>query len=389
MKNLIIVLFVLYHFNSVSQITGKVLYDNNEPVEFGTIFNLNAKSSSITNIHGQFEIEGNVGDSIRIQHVNCISREFRVYVLDSNYVLQQKNIQIDEIKVTAKYAINIFKRSCINTFNTFKHNNTYKAYFQYLGTINEDTIQIIDIDLDMVQKKLKNIDKGEKLIPYKVQERNKFKPSTPFCQTKPFFTYINQIYNWANYLENSNYFKIEDSFYFKLYFIGNRQKIEVIIQKKDTCLVSVRGTTSISLSEKNGEEHLKINKSYFYVKYAYEDKIGYLSEMSVILTIPNPANESEILTFKQFFKTYDYKTDNMSRRPNGHRIFDNLWEPRLIKNNYEEIFWKRIYYDSNFDKELKNFENIHTEKDQGEESIKKSNSSAIRGFGLGIHKDKE
>lgn len=386
MRNIVIIFLILTNYFVTAQISGNVWDENNRPIEFATIFNLANKSSAITNVNGFFNIKGKVGDSIRIQHVNCVTKEIRIKAPDDSYMLLTKNIRLGEITVTAKYAINIFKRSCSNTFNTFKHNNIYRGYFRYLSTIDKDTSQIINIDLDMVQKKRKDIDEGEKLIPYKVQESNEFKPSTPFCRTQPFFTYIDQIYTWANYLDNANYFKVEDSLYIKLYFIGKKQKMEVVIQKEDTCLVCVTEVSSAPLRKKTGEQ-LKINKSYWHIKYAYENGIGYLSEMSNELIFQDTRNEKNLLTFMQFYKTYDYKVDNMKRRPNGDRIYNNLWEPRFIKNSYEEKFWKRMSFTNNIPDSMESFAGLKIEKTHNAKPLKKSGSPRIRAYGIGLHKE--
>lgn len=382
MKTIIIILFsIICFWNINAQITGTVLNGLNEPVEFATIENITKKYSAITNIDGIFRINGEMGDSIRIQHVNFITQLFEVNCVDANYYLSQKNINIGEVTVTAKYAINLFRKSCLNTFSTFKENNIYRGYFRYQSFINMDTTQVIDLDLDIIQRKKKTIEDGERLIPYKIQERNEFKPTTPFCFTSPMFTHINQIYDFANFLSNSYSLKVEDSLQIRLYFIGKSQKIEVAIQKKDSLLVHVIGATAGQLQSEKAELQLKKNKMYWHLKYEYENGVGYLSEFADMLTFINPKDSSNTLTFFQFYKTYE--TEFIKRRPNGRRVF-SLWL-LFIKNRYNENFWERYSFaDIVLDNINHNIQNV--EGKNKEHLLGTSNSFVIRPYKMGYHK---
>lgn len=363
MKNIITILLILINYFVTAQITGNVWDENNESIEFATIFNINRQASSITDINGVFKLEANIGDSIRIQHLNFETLEFKVRVMNDNYILIQKNINLSEVTVTAKYTISLFKKSCKNTFDTFKDKNISRGYLRYLSTVGKDTTQIIDIDFDIVQKKQKSIDKGEIFYPHKVQERNVYNSSTPFFRTTPFFTYINLIYTWASYLDHFNYSKVEDSRYIKLHFIGNNSdnRIEVIIQKKDTCLLSVTEIFSTSFVNKNGGR-LKIEQSCWHIKYAYENGIGYLYELSSRLILPNPKNDKDVLSMLLFYKTYNSGVNNLKRRPNGRRMFYNSWDPQRIKNRYSEKFWESISFTSNIPYNFENIVNLKIKK---------------------------
>jgi hypothetical protein len=381
MKNIIILFFSLICFwNINAQITGTVLSDLNEPVEFATIENINQKYSAITNTNGIFRLNGEIGDSIRIQHVNYLAQLFVVNYVDANYYLSQKNINIGEVTVTAKYAINLFRKSCINTFSALIEKNIYRGYFRYQSFIDKDTSQIIDLDLDIIQRKKKSIEEGERINPYKIQERNEHKPNTPFFFTSSMFTHINQIYNWANFLGNSYSLKVEDSLQIRLYFIGKSQNVEVAIQKKDTLLIHVIGVTAGQLRSEKGEQQLKKNKMYWHIKYEYENGVGYLSEFADMMTFANPKDSSNTLTFSQFYKTYE--TGFIKRRPNGRRVF-SLWL-LFIKNRYNENFWER--YSSDIDLGNINHTMQKVEERNKEHLSGTSNSFVIRPYKMGYHK---
>ena len=379
---------ILSNYFSFAQITGIVLNENNDPVEYAIILNLKEKTSAISNENGMFSITGEIGDTVSIQHVSCIVKEFEVRDNDAIYILHSKSINLEEVTVTA-YAISLFKKSCINTFNSFKDKNIYMGYFRYISTIDKDVTQVIDIDLDMVQKKLKNIEKGEKIMPYKIQERNEIQPTAPFCRTKPFFTYINQIYDWATFLGSSYSLKVEDSLQVKLYFIGKSQKVEVAIQKEDSCLVSVTIVSTAPFRNKVGEQ-IKINKSFSKIEYAYKNEVGYLSEMSDLLVLPNPRDSTKTLTFSQFYKTYNFETEKMKQRPHGHPIVGNSWDPQLIKNRDPEMFFERnsindIVPDSM--DILESFTGLNMEENNDTHpSMKQYSSTSIRIYGIGFYK---
>ncbi len=389
MKNLISLFLILSNFLVAAQISGTVMNENNTSLEKVTILNLNQKTSAITNKNGMFFLTGKVGDSIRIQHVSCITKEFEVKDVDANYILLQKNVNIGEVTVTAKYAISLFRKSCINTFNSFKDKNVYQGYFRYTSTIDEDTTQIIDIDFDIVQKKLRTIEKGEKIKPYKIQERNEIQPTAPFCRTKPFFTYINQIYDWANFLGSSYSLKVEDSIQVKLYFIGKFQKVEVAIQKDDSCLVSVTIVSTYPFTNKEGVSVMN-KKSYSKIEYAYEDGAGYIAEMSDILVLPNLKDNTKTLTFSQFYKTYNFETENLKQRPHGHPVIGNSWDPRLIKNRDPEMFLERNFINDIVTDSmdiLESFSGLNMEENNDTHpSMKQYSSTSIRIYGIGFYK---
>lgn len=70
MKTIIIIFLSMICLFGKAQITGEVINEKGEKLEYATIYNLTRKTSSITNIEGFFSLKGEIGDSINIQHVH-------------------------------------------------------------------------------------------------------------------------------------------------------------------------------------------------------------------------------------------------------------------------------------------------------------------------------
>jgi hypothetical protein len=127
-------------------------------------------------------------------------------------------------------------------------------------------------------------------------------------------------------------------------------------------------------------------KSYLKIEYAYKNGVGYISEMSEILVLPNPIDSSKTLTFSQFYKTYSYETDQIERRPGGRLIFGNSWDPRLIKNRYKEMFWERNSVNEIVTHEMESFPVLDSEENKDYPSSMPYSSSSIRVYGIGFYK---
>ncbi|MEI7829324.1 MAG: carboxypeptidase-like regulatory domain-containing protein [Prolixibacteraceae bacterium] len=391
MKKSLILLFIFSSSLFASaQISGKVTDGNSQPVEFATVFNLRNKMSSVTNVTGEFSISGLVGDSIRIQHLNFNQLDVIVLGLNNKYVLREKFNIMSEIPVTAGYVM--IRKSCENTYNRFKDKNISRGYLRYFSASDKDTTQIIDVDLDIVQQKLKDFNKGERISPFKVQERNRSIANNPFSGLKPLFLNINFINDWSVSVGRAQYKKSEDDLFYKYYFAVNDSVeggiitgIEVVIQKSDTCLLTVKYFTTFPLQDKEGK-NIKIRSHCWYIKYEYKNGFAYLSESMSKLILPNPKNIDNDLSVSLFFRTYDDGSENLKRRPNGNGIFFNSWLQSLIKNRYQEEFWASKEY-LNFDVNI--FDSLLNMKGTVENGyIWSGKIPRTLGYTYYIHKDK-
>ena len=322
-------LFILYLFCSSlfarAQISGIIIDENKQPIEFATIYNLRNRMSSITNANGVFSLSGILGDSIRIQHLNYDILEAKTTDEKKTFILIGKVNNLREVPITAGYVM--IRKSCENTYKRFKGKNILRGYLRYFSTNDKDTTQIIDVDLDLVQQKLKDFNKGEKISPFKVQERNRILANNPFSGLKPLFLNIKFVNDWAVSVGRAHYKKTEDDLVFKYYIVkndsidaGSIAGVEVVIQKSDTCLSTVKYFTTFPLKDKE-DKSVKIKSHCWYIKYEYINGFAFLSESMSKLILPNPENIDNELSVSLFYRTYNDGSENLKRRPEGNGIF--------------------------------------------------------------------
>jgi hypothetical protein len=94
---------------------------------------------------------------------------------------------------------------------------------------------------------------------------------------------------------------------------------------------------------KKGETLKMQTKIIEHVRYDYKNGFSYLSESFRGIFLNNPVTGRKGMV-KQFFKTYNNGAANLEKRPLGRRIFDNEITKNLIKNKFEEKFWKNDSY---------------------------------------------
>lgn len=363
MRNLFFIILLFAGFISKSQISGKVINENSESVEFATILNKSTNTSSITNKNGVFQLSGNIGDSVRIQHVNYKTKDFRIDKFSGNYNLLEKNYSLGEVTVSANYAARLFELSYRKTYDKLKEENISRGCLRKVVVVEKDTTLLIDIDLDIVQKKQKSFNQKDKILPYKIQERivESLQDSTKLNLRLNIFPEFNLI-AWDKFEKYFNYFEIQDSQFINLYFLNKKSfqdsitHIEVKIQKSDSCLYSIAKISKNRLKNRKGEVLKMQTKLIDYIRYDYIDGFSYLLERYDGIFLTNSETGRKNMSFKQFFKTYNNGSTNLEKRLDGHRIFDNEINNRLIKNRYQEEFWENdsymVYTNYDFDKLL-------------------------------------
>jgi hypothetical protein len=120
--------------------------------------------------------------------------------------------------------------------------------------------------------------------------------------------------------------------------------VEVVIQKSDSCLYSLSSVSKKLFKTRKGVPLQMDTKTFSFVKYAYTNEFSYLSEIKSGATFTNSVLGRKDMVMFTFFQTYNNGTSNLEKRPKGRRIFYNELEPRLIKNKYDEEFWKSESY---------------------------------------------
>lgn len=345
-KLFLLQLFMLACLFSIGQIKGTLLDSNSTPIEWAAIRNTRGNSATVSNAEGEFVLNGVVGDSIRIQHLNYGSSTYKIEATNANYILSLKDFNLPEVVVSPNHAFQLFKKSSENTFKRLKDRSILRGYLKYTNVENKDTLVLQDLDLDIKREKLKTFDKGERISSIKIQERSVcdsvLKDNMGIVR-RLIFPPINR-FKWDLFSKSYNYYKVEDSEYIRLYFIGKNQptgngpRFEVVIQKEDSCLAFIGVTFNGVLRKKNGNviENVKVNS---FMKYDFVDGISFLSESFHRVIFPHPKKKDTNIEMTLCYKTYDNGTINSTRRPDGRIIFANIFDARRVKNRYSENFW--------------------------------------------------
>lgn len=355
-------------------ITGILKDKNKLPVEFATLYNLTQKTSSITNAFGEFKLEAQIGDSVKIQHLNYKSNYYKIQKKEEEFILVEKDFLIEEVMVSPQFAFDLFNKSCENTWKSFKEENTTKAYAKCTRKLYGKVVaQEAFLDLDIVQKKLQSYKKGEKTSIYRVQEKTerlgKFPENDFLLDLNMFYPSIQQIY-WVDLPKSFNYLKREESNFIKLVLSSkstydHKCNIEVSINKKDTTLHSfamvkkdIRLPYLHSKMVRNKVQEvwdtILVQKTYHYIEYDYSEGFGYLSEY-VQGAVVKPDREIEIL---EHLKTYENGAETFPGRKSNNRIFSNRLVLRAVKNHYETQFWKDNFFPYKFPFDFERLENL-------------------------------
>lgn len=361
MKTTLVSIFIVLNtFPLFAQISCNVLSEKGEVVEFATVYDISKQTSCITNINGNFFLQGKVGDSIEIRHLNYQTKRFEIKNQNEIYILIPKKFQINEILISAKAAAFLFEKSCRNTYAKFKDFDVTRGYCRYLRINDKDTTQLIDIDFDVIHKKKKRFETGRNTSPVLVQERIIKNDSLFLEDLSPniadFYPHINAI-NWVKISEDFNYYKVEDSLFICIYFLSKKQvwdlpyNYEVKIFKADTSLSSIimtnKNTSKITNIYNTGDSlnaAIVASRSN-YVKYNYEDEFSYLAEFSHQFELFYMGSDSIVkpITIELKYKTYNKDASNLERRF-GYRVFNNRLVINDIENRYTSSFWKSVDY---------------------------------------------
>jgi len=359
-KHILSILLVIIVINSFSQdagyIAGKVLGKNNEPVEFATLYNLTKNKGCITNFNGDFTLVAEPGDSIRIQHLNYRSKLVKIKNQTPTFILTEKEFLINEVTVSPEAAFQLFNTACKNTWQSFKSENITRAFCHVARTNGPNISQQIDLDLDIAQKKQRNFKRGEKILPYKIQERvvtdtSIFLPNFRLT-LNIFYPLIHEIY-WVDLPENFNYFKVEDEETIKLYLLSKNTfdqncRIEVVIEKADSLLKTFAMVkkdlyTTVKLAQDIDTIH--IQKTEHFIEYDYSSGFGVLDQFYQSIMVKDPSDKNNSIAITQRLQNKNKGELQLTKRRGRRRIFRNTFDPVLVINRYEQEFWLAQNYD--------------------------------------------
>lgn len=356
-------ILVLISFPLFAQINGSVLSETGESVEYATIYDISQKTSCITNINGNFQIKGNIGDTIEIRHLNFKTRRFVITNQLAIYTLIPEKFLLNEVLISAKEAALLFEKSCRNTYAKFRDFDYTRGYCRYLRQNNQDTTLLVDLDLDIIHRKGRKFEKGRNISPVIVQERivendSKIEDDI-YYNIADFYPHINAI-NWVKISNDFNYYKVEDSLFFNLYFLADKHvwnspyNYEVKIFKADTCLSSITMTNKNNSSITNIYSYIGSFKGSYdtiaviksrsnYVEYKYENGYSYLSGFSHQFELLSTDSVQNFISIDVMYKTYNGDASKGERRF-GYRIFENKLKPLEIENRYRDSFWENSDY---------------------------------------------
>lgn len=351
---------------TMGQIRGVIIDTYLNPVQLASVFNINKHTHGVSNLDGEFVIEGTIGDSIQIKHINYMGSEFKVKANYNNYFLEPKNHLINEVVVSSEEAFKLFKKSFENIYNKLQDKSIIRGYLRYLKMKGIDTLVLQDIDMDIERQKLRSFDKGEKISIYKIQERtvrDLTAKEGDLNLKKYICPPINQ-FNWDIFSKSYNFYKVVDTLQIKLYFLSkkinnnNSVHFEVAIQRKDTCLLFFAYTSVGSFSSKKGDK-INSTKSYSYTKYCINEGYAFLSETFDKVVFPDSKTKELNIEMSLHYKTYDSKLQELKLRKKGFKINDNTFDSRSITNRYIDKFWinnselNKVNYDFEYLSNLK------------------------------------
>ena len=179
--------------------------------------------------------------------MNYETNHYRINILNPEFILLKKDFLIEEVKVSPQFAFDLFNKSCENSWKTFKEKNISRALVKCTRKLyGHVDAQIANLDVDIVQEKLKNYKRGEKVNLYKIQEMLETPGKLPdedfLLDLNLFYPPIQQIY-WVDLPKQFNYVKQEENNFLKLILsskstYNHKCNIEVTMNKKDTTLHS-------------------------------------------------------------------------------------------------------------------------------------------------------
>lgn len=365
-------ILIILSFFASSQITGIVCNPKKSPVEYATLFNTNRRTISITDSVGNFRMNAGIGDIIEIRHLNYITQKIRIEGDSNYYLLREKNNELDEIVIAQKYAAELFQKSCENTYAKFNDTQMSKGFLRYLRTDWNDTIQVIDLDLDILQKKRSTFKRGHHLTIYKNQERNwkKEKKSEELnIHLNRIFPTINEI-DWATISDNFNYYKMEDEGFIKLLFLSKKKlydepcNFEILINKSDSCLSSILMINKHpnelellkTLNDPSSEYYVfeiisgMLSQSSHYLKFGFKDTVAFVEEYAHSYEFNELEHQPVWIQIQHLYKTYDNEFKLEGYKNRSDKIRKNSFQPNSIKNSFQSNFWegKNYFYEPDF-----------------------------------------
>jgi CarboxypepD_reg-like domain len=369
-KHLILLLFCFTYLFSVAQISGQVLDSDGLPISYATIFNLKNKMGSISDSIGHFRLDASISDSIRIQHISYKSNSFKISNDLDKYHLQRNINDLKEIIVSKNYAAWLYFKGYFNTVSKMKNESRTRMYGRAAKLFNADTLEKVSMDLDYKRNNSGN-------------NPNKFSHNR-FIEVQRYREQFNaRLDTFSNKLINFRFFPAKglpgfkeasskekamndyyifqisvDSSFFKLDFIPrkiappNSPIYEVIIAKKDTCMISFAVASwpsplNANLKDKVHKPEMIDNASFYRIEF--KNGQGEISETySVFNMYYSNSQKINCMRYSIHMKKYTHHSEIIKNRLGSWMINNSFIFNRKLKSKYSDQFWKN----SDFPKEV-------------------------------------
>lgn len=354
---LLLLSFTVIQVTSIAQIKGVVKDESELPLSFASIKLKHTTYACITDSLGKFFIEGSIGDTIQIYHLNIGCKEVVVRSNDQVFRMNRINHELPEIEVASGYAFRLFDICKKNTYDKLRQSYLSRSYWRGIDICGSDTLCLVDIDFDIEQKKLNKLGKEAVIKCRKVQERividstydhKKYQLNFQ-VRVKPF---ENNFLIYKDFEDEYVCFIKEDGAFLKLFFFPKRSikkgynNIEVSIWKDRLCIDYIASCTAKSKQQYGTENMLagriiKNREDTVYAKYQMENDIYYLSDYEMIKTFDFITKDGTKLNRRHVSRYHVYNNGEIAIQPRtGKMIYEFNVLERAI-NNYQSVFWKQ------------------------------------------------
>ncbi|MRT92120.1 carboxypeptidase-like regulatory domain-containing protein [Ancylomarina sp. 16SWW S1-10-2] len=353
---LILILLLLY-CKTEAQVSGTIKDQKGKPLVFASVVVKGQNTGTATDTLGLFHIDAQLGDTILIYHLNVGCQEHVINSSPSTIILNKKNHSLTEIEVSNNFAFKLFDSCRLNTYKKLRNQYNLRAYWRGIETSNNDTLQLVDIDFDVCQEKLRKIGKEAVINLKKIQERKLVRPATSKIlkqfdfqsRVKPF---ENNFLIYKNFNEDYIYKIRENDDNLILSFAPKRKikkaynNIEVAIRKNDFCIDYISSCTAknkqIYAQEKSVSKNItrtNIEVALF-LKYSYTKDFCYLSYYEMIKTFLVSSDEgvSNRMNHKSAYQVYNPEIKNCDLRTGKNIMRYSILDK--AENNYIDKFWK-------------------------------------------------
>lgn len=363
MKYFLLLLICSAYLPSVAQISGQVIDSDGLPISYATVFNLKNKIGSVTDSIGHFKIDASISDSIRIQHISYKSDNFTISKDLDKYQLQRNINDLKEVVVSKNYVAWLYFRGYFNTVSKMQNESRNRMYGRAVKLLNADTLEKVSMDLDYERNNSGN-------NPMKI-------PHNRFIEVQRYSEQFNaQLDTISNKLINFRFFPVKglpgikeapsreaamnDDYIFQIsvdslfYFIDfiprkiapiNSSIFEVIISKKDTCMISFAAVTlpypfkAAKLNVKSYQpETMDIA---FFTRIEFENSQGYIATSYSVLNMYYSIGQ------KTYSKRYSIQLKNYAHQPEVIKKRSGIWMinnffayNKKLKSKYSDEFWK-------------------------------------------------